>query len=291
MTKPRSTKPAPIPLQKAPPSVISKSLAHLHQSVAAREKRLNSMFKKQGEARRQLNTSILKLVDPDSQRDAVRRILNDFQSMTMSGEHEGPPPFFADEVQWLGGQASAVAVAPFQHTFADPDGSSHEGGNFSDADGNMSISADPTSEGATAIAGVGFYFVPIEPAMTIVQIRSSVSFSYNWYTLGSWTFNAHSEGQLGLLVHHFDKNLNFSGDFDFPAPFFWNVSSDGANGQLQGSVTLSASPPLLVVGDAYHFMTYARVYCNSTDGYSHGHAELKAKCNSMSLDFPATPGP
>jgi hypothetical protein len=289
MAKPRSGKPAPIPLAKAPSSVIQKSLAHLHQSVAKHEKRLSLITKKQGEVRRRLNAPIMKLIDVDSHHEAVRRILSEFQNSTvMTGEHDGPPPFSTDEVQWLsilGGPGIALAVPPFQHHFAQPDTSSHAGGNFSDPDGNVSISVDPNSDGATAIAGVGFYFVVPDPSKTIARVRSWLSYSYNWYTLGSWGFTAHSEGQLGLLIHHFDQNNNFSEQFDFPDSFFWQVTSDGGHDLQQGTKTLDNFSPPLVVGDGYVFWTYARVYANSSDGWSHGHAELKMKCNLMTMDF------
>jgi hypothetical protein len=184
------------------------------------------------------------------------------------------------------GRAFAVAVPPFQHHFAQPDTSSHAGGNFSDPDGNVSISVDPSSDGATAIAGIGFYFVvpDYDPGYTMVHVRSYLSYSYNWYTLGSWGFTAHSEGQLGLLIHHFDQNNNYSEEFDFPDSFFWQVTSDEGHDLQQGTKTLSIFPPPLVVGDGYVFWTYARVYSNSSDGWSHGHAELKMRCNLMTID-------
>jgi hypothetical protein len=274
-------------ISASPASAVRKSIAHLHHSAVAREKRLNLLFKEQTKARQQLNAPILKVVRPSLDSKVAKAALDAFQTTVMDG-HDGPavPTDENPEVQWaaIGGQSVGVVASPFAHHFTQPDTSNRPDGNVSDSEGNMIIAVAPTSGGMTAIGGIGFEFVPT-PDMTMVSVRSYLSYNYCWSTIGNWPFDAHSEGNLGLLVHRFDPNENVAEEFNFPAPL-WDVTSDGASGTDQGSTTLLSYLPTLAVGGKYIIWSYARVYCNSTDvltGSSRGIAWLRMKCNLMTI--------
>lgn len=274
-------------ISAAPAATVRKSIAHLHRSAVAREKRLNLLLHEQARVRQELNAPIVKLLQSNRNDEVSMAALNRFETVVMNGSDAPAVPTDIDsEVQWgfIGSERVGVVGAPFPHNFTQPDTSNRPDGNVSDADGNVIISANPSSDGMTAIGGIGFEFVPT-PDLTMVFVRSSLSFNYAWSTVGTWPLNAHSEGKLGLLVHRLDPNGSIAEEFDFPSTL-WDVTSDGASDHQQGSTTLVNYLPTLISGSRYIMWSYARVYCNSTDaflGSSRGIAWLRMKCNLMTI--------